>query len=273
MKTRTFTVLLLALAATACDIKVGEKGGLSFDIAEGKATDEWTRTYTVAPGGTFEIVNRIGDIKVSPAKGAAIEVTALRTLRSGSFEESQASLKTTQMIEEVAPDRVHIQTPERPDGQKEGPFGRSFMWVEYRVGLPDGLVMRLKTENGQVTVENVQGPITASTTNGGLTFNGVSGPLDAQTVNGGVNVELKTLAGDVKLGAVNGGVRVRVVKTIDANLELSAVNGGVSVEDTLTLATSVKERQKLSGRLNKGGPTITATVVNGGVRVSSKADD
>jgi hypothetical protein len=258
-------LILLSLAAAACDIQVGKDGGLSLDISEGKANDEWKRTYTVAPGGAFEVINRVGDIKVYAATGGAVEVLALRQLGSRSPEESQAALKQLQMIEEIAPDRVLVRTP---DSQPEGGKRYKFLFVEYRIGLPPGLTITLKTENGQVKVENVQGSVTASTTNGELTLTGVSGPVDAQTVNGGVNVEVKALSGGLKLGAVNGGIRVSLPPGADADLELSAVNGGVSVDDALTLtATQTKERQSIRGRLGKGGTKIAAQVVNGGVRV------
>src|SRR4029078_1373836 len=34
----------------ACDVKVG-KEGVSVDVAHGKATDDWMRTYSLKPGG------------------------------------------------------------------------------------------------------------------------------------------------------------------------------------------------------------------------------
>ena len=43
-------VLCAALVSVACDVKVGESGGLSVDFAAGKATDEWVRTYDITAG-------------------------------------------------------------------------------------------------------------------------------------------------------------------------------------------------------------------------------
>lgn len=264
MHTRSLApaALVLALLAPACDVKVGEGGNLSFDIAEGRAEDEWSRTYTLAPGGRLEVVGLFGSIEAYPTEGTTVEVAAKRTLWGRSLEEAQAELKTLQMIEETAPDRVRVQTPPTPEGSH---LRKS---VDYRVGVPAGLVVLFKTENGSITVKDVTGQLTAQTTNGGLTLNGLAGPLDASTVNGGINAELAPLDGDVKLGAVNGGIRFSVPPTIDADLEATTVNGGVSVDDDLKMTVTQKDRTQMRGRFNKGGRKISAQVVNGGVRVS-----
>lgn len=266
--TRLIAIACLIPVLTGCDVKVGEHG-LSFDIAEGKATDEWVRSYALSAGGSLEIVNANGRIEAFPAKGATVEVTARREFRASSDEQAQETLKGTQMIEEVSPDRVRIETPARVFGDGEGPFRQRFLNVNYRIGIPPGLTVSLKTENGHVSVDNVQGTLTIRSTNGGITANGLAGPLDVQTVNGGVNVGLTALAGDVTVGGVNGGVRITVPPGLDANLELHAVNGGVSVDDALSTTTTQKERQHIIGQINKGGPKIAAQIVNGGVRVSA----
>jgi hypothetical protein len=274
MQTRPFApvALLLALAATACDIKVGEKGGFSIEPTQGKANDEWVRSYTLAKGGRLEIVNTYGNIDGFPAKGEAVEVTAERELRLGNPEIAQQELTKVMMIEEVAPDRVRVQSPTGL-GVPEGPLHGATLGVNYKVGIPPGLIVLLKTEHGNIRVENIQGQLTTTTTNGGLTLKGVSGPLDAQTVNGGVVATLIAVTGDVRLSAVNGGVRLGMPQTADAEIEATAVNGGVNLDDGLGVVTTQKERQRVVGRLNKGGPKITAQVVNGGVRVTQGAVD
>ena len=40
-------VLAAAVLVSACDVRVGENG-VSVGIIEGKATDEWVRTYTLS---------------------------------------------------------------------------------------------------------------------------------------------------------------------------------------------------------------------------------
>ena len=84
--------LVAALAGAACDVQVGEKG-VSVDLAHGKATDEWTRTYTIAPGGRLEIANANGAIDVSPASGPAVDVHATREARAASDDAAREMLR------------------------------------------------------------------------------------------------------------------------------------------------------------------------------------
>jgi hypothetical protein len=100
-------LLLLSLAGAACDVKMGE-GGFSLDVAHGDATDEWTRTYTLAKGGTLEIVGVNGSIEVFASKSGNVELTAERRIRAGTPEEATAALKNITMVEEVSADRVRV---------------------------------------------------------------------------------------------------------------------------------------------------------------------
>ncbi len=264
-------LLTVTLALAGCDVKVGE-GGLSLNIADGKASDEWVRSYTLPAGGTLEIVNLNGRIDAFPTDGPTVEVTAKREIRAGSDEQAQEALAVTNLVENVTPERVRIETPARAAGDREGPFQRRSLRVDYRVGIPAGLNVSLTTENGQIEIANVKGTVLLNSTNGGITVKGAGGPLEAQTVNGGINIDLPAMAGDVKIGGVNGGIRIRVKQSIDADLELHAVNGGVSVDDGLALTSTQQERQHVVGRLNQGGPKISAQIVNGGVRVVPLAE-
>ena len=62
---------LVAVGLAGCDIAVNGHGGLDFDLAAGKAQDEWTRSYKLAPGGRLEIINVNGRITAEASDGDA----------------------------------------------------------------------------------------------------------------------------------------------------------------------------------------------------------
>lgn len=258
-------IVCLALVSAACDVKVGENGGVSVDFAGTKATDEWVRTYDLKPGGRLDIINVNGTIAASPSTGTTVEVRATREAHAGSEEASRELLQKTEMREEVMPDRVTIRGPE---GQERGGFGRRRLSIRYDVRIPAGLNILLKTQNGDVRLENIQGVrIEASSTNGGITGRGVSGAVEASTVNGGIQMDLDAITGDTKMVTVNGGVIVNVAPGLNAELEASVVNGGVRVQDGLTLAADERSRERVTGRIGNGGPRLVVQATNGGVRV------
>ena len=101
------SVVLMAGLLAGCDIQVGQNG-VSVDVAHGRASDEWRRSYTVSPGGRVEVTNVNGAIEVLAAAGSQVEILAERTVRSGSDEEA------------AVPQRFH----ERPIGGIEAHIPR-----------------------------------------------------------------------------------------------------------------------------------------------------
>jgi hypothetical protein len=258
-------VLCLALVSIACDVKVGD-GGLSVDFRAGKATDEWVRTYDIKPGGRLEIINLTGRIQASAASGTQVEVRAIREARAGSEEASRELLRKTGMIEDVGADRVVIHAPNL-NGQGRG-FRRPQLTITYDVHIPAGLNVVLKTQNGEVKLENINGVrIEAASTNGGITGRGLSGAVEASTVNGGIQMDLEAVSGDTRITTVNGGVILSVAPGVNADLEATVVNGGVVVQDEVAFAAGERSRQRVAGRIGSGGPRLIVQTTNGGVRV------
>jgi DUF4097 and DUF4098 domain-containing protein YvlB len=139
--------------------------------------------------------------------------------------------------------------------------------ISYRVTIPPGLSAVVRSENGPIRLDNVDGRLQVATTSGNITGRSVSGSVTASTVNGAVQMGLETIRGDVEITAVNGGIRVELSRSADAQLDASTVNGGVRVDDELPLESTVRDRLRVAGRINQGGPRIALHTTNGGVRV------
>jgi hypothetical protein len=263
-------VLSAGLLGAACDVKVGENGGLSVDLSAGRASDEWVRTYEIKAGGSLEITNINGQIHASPASGSQVEVRAVREVRSRSEEVSRERLRTVEMREEVSPDRVSIEGPPAEEGQEPG-FARPQLTIRYDLRIPAGLNVQLRTQNGGVRLENIQGAqITASTTNGGITGRGVSGAIDASSVNGGIQMDVAALTGDTKMLTVNGGITLNIAPGVNADLDATVVNGRVRVLEGLEFSKTAESRQHVSGRIGTGGHRLVVHTTNGGVRVGTR---
>lgn len=254
-------VACAVVAAAACDVQVGDKG-VSFGIARGKATEDWSRTYTLPTGGRLDITNVNGGIDVEPSTSSKVEVVAHREARAGSDAAAQQLLARETIVEQVAADHVRLES------RRQGSLGLgNSMMVKWEVRVPPGLTVSVVTQNGGVTLDNVRGTLTASTTNGGVVARDVSGRLAASTVNGGVQLALAEVNGDVEARTVNGGIRIGLPPDANARIDASVVNGGISVDDALTLTNADRGPKRVAGTLNAGGPTISAQTTNGGVRI------
>ena len=253
----------VAMLSAGCDVRTAD-GDFSVGLWPGHASDTWSRQYTVSPGGRIEIVNVNGEILAESADGSVVDVRAERTVSAGSDEAARDLLGRIEMREQIGPDRVRVETvaPRVSLGRQK---------VTYRVRVPKGVQVDLRTVNGGVRLDNVGGEVRASTTNGGVRGRLAAASLiEARTTNGGVELEITgALASDarVTLTSVNGGVRLKVPQDTKAELRGRTTNGRISVTDLAFEADGEQSRRRVEGRLNGGGGRIELQTVNGGVTV------
>src|SRR5262249_25969708 len=97
--------LCLATAALAATVGCVGVGPLM-----GKATEEWTKTYALAPGGELRIVNTNGKVQIEAAPGSTVEVHAIKTARATTDEGARQMLPRVVIKEEIRPDLVSFET-------------------------------------------------------------------------------------------------------------------------------------------------------------------
>jgi hypothetical protein len=265
---RKFAQLVLVTALTAglaaCDLAVNGDGGFQFDLAAGKAQDQWTRSYPMEPGGRLEIINVNGKISAEPASGNAIEVVADRLAKATSDDAARDLLGRLEMREEAGTGRVRIEV-RAP--RISGPSSHQITWT---LKVPKGVAVDLRTINGGVHLTGLGGEIRARATNGGIVGSGLSpSSVDAAVTNGGVEIELASApsSGTFDLESVNGGVKLLLPPTSQADIVARCTNGGISVEGLDLQIQGEQTRRRLEGKLNGGGARVTLETVNGGVKI------
>jgi hypothetical protein len=263
-------VLSAGLSVAACDVKTSANGNFSFDIATGKATDTWSRTYKVPSTGRFELINVNGRITAEPADGAEVIVEGRRTAKARSDEAAKELLAKLEIREEVGESTVRVES--RPPRLS----GFSGHEIEWTIKVPKGVVLDLRTTNGGVRLNDLSNDIHARTTNGGVKGVKITpGVIEASAVNGGVEFELASpldATDSVEMETVNGGVELSMPSESKATISARCVNGGVRV-DGLEIAkedqgSDFDRKRRLSGTMNGGGAKVTMSTTNGGVRLT-----
>jgi hypothetical protein len=276
-------VAAAAVTVAACDIAVNGDGGFNLDFAAGKAQDTWTRTYPLDRGGRIEVINVNGRITAEATDGKSVEVVAERTAKGATDEGAKDLLEQIEMREEAGDARVRIEV-RAP--RMRGPSGHEIKWT---LKVPRGVAVDLRTINGGVRMNGLEGEIYAKTTNGGITGTAIAATgVDASVTNGGVEIELArpVSTGAFELQAVNGGVSLTLPADSKADVAARSVNGGINVEG-LDLTVSGEERsnpgeqrneraksfrRRLDAQLNGGGARVSLETVNGGVKILRTAE-
>jgi hypothetical protein len=162
---------------------------------------------------------------------------------------------------------IRVRTDDGRVSAEESERGRRSGWsVSYDVFVPRRADLDLRTHNGGIRVEGVQGRIDVEALNGGVSIRDVRGDLRGGTTNGGVTLWLdgdRWVGEGVDLETTNGGVTVVIPERYNARLETGTVNGGMHVDFPITVQGMVGRR--LSTTLGAGGPLIRVRTTNGGV--------
>lgn len=146
---------------------------------------------------------------------------------------------------------------------------RNYHWsVSYEIFVPLRSNLSLKSNNGGISIADVQGQLEFSALNGGVSLSHVGGNVRGGTTNGGVSVELSGDRWDgeqLDVKTTNGGVTLTIPENYSAHLETGTVNGSLKVDFPVTVQGTLT--RELAVNLGSGGPTVRAMTTNGGVRI------
>jgi DUF4097 and DUF4098 domain-containing protein YvlB len=246
-------VLALASLTSACD--------LALSSGKEQASETWSKKYPLGATGKLTISNTNGRISVAAGGGDEVSVEATKKARGVTKEAAEETLKKIDIREDVSAGEVKLET--KVVGAKTGNTS-----VDYVVHVPAGAAVNLSNVNGQIDITATTGAVHASVTNGTVEGHDLGGAVNASTTNGKIEVELKELTGDIKLGTTNGPVSLTLPSSSKADLSLEVTNGGIDVEG-FTLDGD-KERRRVRGRINGGGARIDAETVNGPIRIAGR---
>jgi DUF4097 and DUF4098 domain-containing protein YvlB len=250
-----------------------------------------------------EIATRNGAVTVRSSEVDDVRIEGRKVVSTWHLEEGEALL--SQLVVEMGPRaddagvlRVAL---DYPDSLREANPGVSLV-----VALPRRCPVQVRTSNGRIELEGLDGEVAADTSNGRIEVRDVRGPLRVETSNGRVtledvqgDVEVKTsngritagglLAGSCRLRTSNGAIRADVTPAADAPLMLRTSNGSIhlTVPDGLgarlvcdtsngRVVTSLKDatlrhveadKQHFEAELNGGGPVWELDTSNGRIDV------
>jgi DUF4097 and DUF4098 domain-containing protein YvlB len=224
------------------------------------------REMTVRPTGSLSVDSgRNGGITVTGENRSDVSVRAC--VRAwGDTDEAAKSIAGK------------IQISNGSDIRTEGVSDNSNWSVSYEILVPRQTNLKLNTFNGGIIIKGVDGDIDFKATNGGVILGDLAGDVKGRTTNGGVIV---TLTGASWKGAgldvetTNGGVKLAMSENYSARIETGTVNGGFKSDiSQLNIDRTDRNRSaRITTDLNGGGALIRVVTTNGGIKISTSADN
>jgi DUF4097 and DUF4098 domain-containing protein YvlB len=140
------------------------------------------------------------------------------------------------------------------------------------VKVPAGVTFDANTVNGGIAARALGGPVRAHTVNGACDIE-TSQSGEASTVNGSVRATLGRVAADDRLdfSSVNGSITLRLPDRFDADLSGSTVNGSIESDFPVTVKGKWGPRN-MHGTIGRGGARLSASTVNGSIKLVQRVD-
>lgn len=221
-----------------------------------------TKTYPLAPGGSFELHNISGDITVEGWDEQQAEVTIIK--RGGS-PQARDALK---IVREQSPNRLAFSTgPEMRAGGVEE--------VRYEVKLPRNVrELGIVSNNSNVELTGTHAAsVSITVQRGNIELEDVSGAINSRTTKGNTTVVLMGAArGNAPLvfNGITGNIELELSPDMNAELKAETVEGDIEVDEDFGI--KVEKRmvgQQAIGRIGKGGQPIVVKTVSGNIKIKS----
>ncbi|GGH03976.1 DUF4097 family beta strand repeat-containing protein [Silvibacterium dinghuense] len=218
------------------------------------------RTLRLATPSKLDISSMNGGIHIIGEDRQDVAVEARVEAWSDDAQDAAGILHAVQL--EANDGRIRDQGPSMHGGN------RGYA-VSYTIHAPHQISAELKTMNGGIGLEHLNGELRFDTTNGGVDLSDLAGDVKGSTVNGGLDIALSGTqwhGQGLDAETTNGGISLNLPERYAAHLETGTVNGGIEVNFPVTVQGEI--RHHLATDLNGGGPTIHAETTNGGVTIS-----
>ncbi len=106
-----------------------------------------------------------------------------------------------------------------------------------RILLPENISLKLKTNNGTITIKNHNGPIDLTTNYGNISVVNGNNTTIVQTVQGNITVQKKSIKNDhcLNLQSEHGNITLMIPQELEADLEAHTNYGKITSELFVTL--------------------------------------
>jgi len=126
-----------------------------------------------------------------------------------------------------------------------------------------------RTSGGSIRAEKINGRTVVKTSGGGIAVAGIQGQIEAGTSGGSITAKLtEQPLGDCSFKTSGGSVTIKLGEKSAVDVDVSTSAGRVSTDfPVVAVIQGEQKRNELRGKINGGGPLITAQTGGGSIRL------
>ncbi len=208
-----------------------------------ETTETITRTFTLGPGGSFDIFSMAGQVVVTGGPGQDVVLTAVKRVR-GRPADAEAQLASTMIDAKELAGRLEVRTVSKRTKNMH-------TWVDYSVVVPYATSVSARVLSGDVRIEKVKGDVQVESANGTIEAIGTPRLVRVKTLSGDILLTDAASNGALSASTMSGQIVMKGVKA--RSLELATISGDVTLADTSCDRAQVRT---VNGALDFGGALV-----------------
>jgi DUF4097 and DUF4098 domain-containing protein YvlB len=226
------------------------------------ADDTFTREVTLIDHAGIRLEAVGGEIEIEGRDDVdSVTVIAHKWVGSDSLEDAEEHLDELEILVTEEMDEVLIQTL-----QPENTQGRKYI-VDYQIILPSDLEIEVISDNGDISVQDVENLLTVDAENGDVFLSSISANVDIDLGNGSIDSTMVLpVDGEMEMSIENGDIELSIPTSTSAEFSASVGNGSISTYN-LEFDGAVETNQSLAGTLGFGDGEIDLEAMNGHISV------
>lgn len=229
------------------------------------------RTLPFPNGGTLELKNFSGDIRITAATGRNF---VMKAVRRGTAER----LKDVPLTVETSGNRIIVDATDRDSNgnnrsntrRHDGTYGRNdAVEVTFEIEVPADAALEINAFSSDITVTGVQGALNLEAFSGRITSTGSRGAVRAQTFSGRIDVDATGHGASpaLDLETFSGSMQVRLAENARGEIDFSTFSGDLDAAFPVTLKST--GRRNIRAELPGGaGRRLAFESFSGSLRVT-----
>jgi DUF4097 and DUF4098 domain-containing protein YvlB len=238
-----------------------------------KVVETFKKQIDFISNGYISILNTNGFIEVEGWNKNIVLIEAEKIVNASNSRRAESLLKEIEIEISHKNDEIVIEThlpKNKPSGLMDWIFsGNNSASVQYKIYVPTGANLDMKTTNGNITVANIEGRLNFKTTNGKIKGEDLSGRVDAHTTNGSIMINFNEIFSNNDMGfyTTNGTIKVSLPDDINCNIQAKTTNGTLNTEFPL-LINGKHHSKRIAGEINGGGALLEFVTTNGSIHIN-----
>jgi DUF4097 and DUF4098 domain-containing protein YvlB len=215
----------------------------ALSAAQAKETETVHKVVPLPAGGTLELHNFSGDVRITGADVAEVTIDAVRRATRDRLDHIKLDIQSSGSTVAVQANKKD----EGWDGKKD-----NVVETEFTIQVPRTANLKLDVFSSDVVVRQVSGQQSIKTFSGDATIEDGNAPIHVKTFSGDVTARLAVGAArpDLDLETFSGGIEVKVAEGARAALAFDSFSGSLTSDWPLTVHE--QKKGKLRGDLNGG---------------------